>query len=113
MSDNQSDRAVGHTKGYRKGPGVRQKPRRPRLAEQQLHLAIPQPDYIVYPWCVGRYDPTPYIAAGFYYASHYNKWSDTALYAGCSLPLRKHSALSRQADFFLAFCAESSFFSPV
>jgi len=69
--------------------------------------------YIVYPWCVGRYEPTPYIAAGFYYASHYNKWSDTALYAGCSLPLRKHSALSRQADFFLAFCAESSFFSPV
>lgn len=35
------------------------------------------------------YHPGPYIAAETFYQSQYQKWSTTALYAGCSLPVGK------------------------
>jgi hypothetical protein len=36
------------------------------------------------------YHLIPYVAAEPYYESQYNKWSTTALYAGCLFPLGKH-----------------------
>ena len=36
------------------------------------------------------YHPAPYVSAEFFYESQYSKWSDTALYAGCLFPIRKH-----------------------
>lgn len=36
------------------------------------------------------YHPAPYISAEAFYLSQYQKWSTTALYAGCLLPLGKH-----------------------
>ena len=36
------------------------------------------------------YHFSPYASAEFYYLSQYEKWSTTALYAGCLLPVRKH-----------------------
>jgi len=40
---------------------------------------------------IGTYHPAPYASAEFFYDSQYGKWSDTALYAGCSFPIGKHS----------------------
>lgn len=39
---------------------------------------------------VRSYHPIPYVAVEPYYTSQYNKWSTTALYAGCWLPLPRH-----------------------
>lgn len=39
---------------------------------------------------IGNYHPAPYISAEAFYLSQYHKWSTTALYAGCLLPLGKH-----------------------
>lgn len=36
------------------------------------------------------YHPRPYVSAEFFYDSKYSKWSDTALYAGCFFPVRRH-----------------------
>jgi len=36
---------------------------------------------------IRSHHPGPYIAAETFYESQYQKWSTTALYAGCSLPL--------------------------
>jgi hypothetical protein len=38
----------------------------------------------------GSYHPAPYVSVEFFYESQYNKWSDTALYAGCLFPIGKH-----------------------
>jgi hypothetical protein len=38
----------------------------------------------------GGYHLIPYVAAEVYYESQYSKWSTTALYAGCLLPVGKH-----------------------
>ncbi len=43
---------------------------------------------------VHSYHPSPYASAEFYYNSSYSKWSDTALYAGCILPLGKIAGLN-------------------
>jgi hypothetical protein len=43
---------------------------------------------------LGSYHPSPYISAEFYYESHYQKWSDTAVYAGCLFPIGKHFELN-------------------
>jgi hypothetical protein len=37
---------------------------------------------------VRRYHPAAYASAEFFYQSKYQKWSDTALYAGCLFPMR-------------------------
>jgi len=39
---------------------------------------------------IRSYHPAPYVSAEFFYQSQYRKWSDTAIYAGCLLPLGKH-----------------------
>jgi hypothetical protein len=39
---------------------------------------------------LGSYHPAPYASVEFFYQSQYGKWSDTAVYAGCSLPIGKH-----------------------
>ena len=36
------------------------------------------------------YHPQPYVAVEPFYGSRYGKWSNTALYAGCLLPIAKH-----------------------
>jgi hypothetical protein len=39
---------------------------------------------------IGSYHPSPYLSAEFFYNSQYEKWSDTAIYAGCLFPIGKH-----------------------
>jgi Protein of unknown function (DUF2490) len=39
---------------------------------------------------IGSYHPAPYGSVEFFYESQYNKWSDTALYAGCLFPIGRH-----------------------
>jgi len=39
------------------------------------------------PFTIRSYNFGPYIAAEVFYESNYQKWSTTALYAGCSFPL--------------------------
>ena len=39
---------------------------------------------------IRSYHPGPYVSAEVYYESQYSKWSTTALYAGCLLPIGKH-----------------------
>jgi Protein of unknown function (DUF2490) len=39
---------------------------------------------------IRSFHPGPYVGAETFYQSQYQKWSTTALYAGCSLPLGKH-----------------------
>jgi hypothetical protein len=39
---------------------------------------------------VRTYHLTPYLSGEAFYLSQYQKWSTTALYAGCLLPLGKH-----------------------
>jgi hypothetical protein len=41
-------------------------------------------------FAIRSYHFIPYVAAEPYYESQYNKWSTTALYAGCLLPVGKH-----------------------
>ena len=42
---------------------------------------------------VYSYHPIPYASVEFYYDSKYEKWSSTALYAGCRLPLGRRVQL--------------------
>jgi hypothetical protein len=39
------------------------------------------------------YHPGPYVSVESFYQSKYEKWSSTALYAGCQFPIAKHVAL--------------------
>lgn len=39
---------------------------------------------------IRSYHPAPYVSAEFFYESQYGKWSDTAIYAGCLLPIGRH-----------------------
>jgi len=39
---------------------------------------------------INTYHLIPYVAGEPYYTSQYSKWSTTALYAGCLLPVGKH-----------------------
>ena len=39
----------------------------------------------------GHYHPAPYVSAEFFYLSQHQKWSTTAVYAGCLLPVGKHA----------------------
>jgi hypothetical protein len=39
---------------------------------------------------VGSYHLTPYASAEAFYQSQYGKFSDTAIYAGCLFPIKKH-----------------------
>ena len=39
---------------------------------------------------IHSYHPAPYVSVEPYYESQYSKWSTTALYAGCLLPVGKH-----------------------
>jgi Protein of unknown function (DUF2490) len=39
---------------------------------------------------IHSYRLSPYASAEFFYNSLYGKWSDTAIYGGCILPIRKH-----------------------
>jgi hypothetical protein len=41
-------------------------------------------------FAINSYHPAPYVAAEVFYQSQYSKWTTTALYAGCLLPLGKH-----------------------
>jgi hypothetical protein len=36
---------------------------------------------------IGSYHTAPYAAVEFFYQSHYSKWSDTAIHAGCMFPV--------------------------
>jgi hypothetical protein len=42
---------------------------------------------------IHSYHPAPYVSAEVFYESKYSKWSTTALYAGCLLPVGKHIEL--------------------
>jgi hypothetical protein len=42
---------------------------------------------------IRSYHPSPHVAAEAFYQSQYQKWSTTALYAGCVFPLGKHLQL--------------------
>jgi hypothetical protein len=42
---------------------------------------------------IGNYHPSPYVAVEPYYLSQYQKWSTTALFAGCILPFKKRYQL--------------------
>ena len=42
---------------------------------------------------IGSYHLTPYASVEPFYQSQYGKWSETAIYAGCILPIRKHVQL--------------------
>jgi Protein of unknown function (DUF2490) len=44
-------------------------------------------------FAIHSYHPAPYVSAEFFYESQYSKWSTTALYAGCLLPIGKHVQL--------------------
>jgi Protein of unknown function (DUF2490) len=39
---------------------------------------------------VGSYHVTPYASVEPFYQSQYGKWSETAIYAGCIFPIRRH-----------------------
>jgi Protein of unknown function (DUF2490) len=39
---------------------------------------------------IRSYHPAPYASVEPFYESQYGKWSDTAIYAGCLLPVGKH-----------------------
>jgi len=39
---------------------------------------------------IRSYHPAPYASVEFFYQSEYNKWSDTAIYAGCLFPIGRH-----------------------
>jgi hypothetical protein len=43
---------------------------------------------------IRSYHPAPYASVEFFYESQYSKWSDTALYAGCLFPIRRHVELN-------------------
>jgi hypothetical protein len=43
---------------------------------------------------IGSYHPSPYLSAEAFYQSQYQKWSTTALYAGCLFPIRRHVELN-------------------
>jgi hypothetical protein len=45
-------------------------------------------------FAIGTHHLIPYVAAESYYTSQYNKWSTTALYAGCLFPMGKHFAFN-------------------
>ena len=45
------------------------------------------------PVAIGSYHLTPYASVEPFYQSQYGKWSETAIYAGCILPIRKHVQL--------------------
>jgi len=40
---------------------------------------------------IHSYHLSPYASAESFYESQYEKWSDTALYAGCVFPLGRHA----------------------
>jgi Protein of unknown function (DUF2490) len=40
---------------------------------------------------ISSYHPTPYASVELFCDSEYGKWNDTAIYAGCSFPIGKHS----------------------
>lgn len=42
---------------------------------------------------IHSYHLSPYASVEFFYESQYEKWSDTAIYAGCLLPFGKHVQL--------------------
>jgi len=42
---------------------------------------------------MGSYHPAPYVSAEVFYQSQYQKWTTTALYAGCLFPAGKHFEL--------------------
>jgi hypothetical protein len=42
---------------------------------------------------IRSYHPAPYVSAEVFYESQYQKWSTTALYAGCLFPIGKHVQL--------------------
>jgi hypothetical protein len=43
---------------------------------------------------INSYHPAPYASVEPFYESQYNKWSDTAIYAGCLFPIGKHVELN-------------------
>jgi hypothetical protein len=46
-----------------------------------------------YKFYIHRYELTPYASVEAFYESKYSKWSDTAVYAGCLFPVRKHTVI--------------------
>lgn len=45
------------------------------------------------PFAIRKYHMKVYVSVEPFYQSRYGKWSDTAIYAGCLLPIRKHVQL--------------------
>jgi len=45
------------------------------------------------PFPIRKYHMKAYASVEPFYQSQYGKWSDTAIYAGCLLPIRKHVQL--------------------
>ena len=43
---------------------------------------------------IRSYHPAPYASVEFFYQNQYNKWSDTAIYAGCLFPMGRHIELN-------------------
>ena len=44
-------------------------------------------------FAIHSYHPTPYASAEFFYDTKYEKWSSTAIDAGCQFPIRRHSEI--------------------
>jgi Protein of unknown function (DUF2490) len=47
---------------------------------------------------IASYHPAPYVSAEFYYESQYQKWTTTALYAGCLFPAGRHLEFNAYYD---------------
>ena len=46
------------------------------------------------PVAIGSYHLMPYVSVEPFHESKYGKWSETALYAGCIFPIRRHAQLN-------------------
>ena len=68
--------------------GIPEFPPTAALPAQTLRLDRP-----LLPFSIRSYHLTPYVSGEAFYLSQYEKWSTTALYAGCLLPLGKHVGL--------------------
>ena len=72
------------------GSCSRSQPRRPRLAEWRLYLALLESLAAQRKARIHSYHLQPYVSAEFFYEGHYSKWADTAIYLGCIFPIGRH-----------------------
>jgi Protein of unknown function (DUF2490) len=51
------------------------------------------------PVAIGSYHATPYVSVETFYQSKYGKLSETAIYAGCIFPIRRHFQIDPYYEF--------------